>query len=146
MPRAILTFHGNFFLICHGQFLSFTDNFWPNLPRAILRVSRATFEILICHGQFSSFTGTFLRFATGNKKFHGGKKKHCPIPLYRVKILSGHFPRKQEISLKCLSHSYSPTPPPPRPVSEKCRQGGGITMIQTVPSKSFNVMIFSLVT
>ena len=55
-----------------GNFSSFTGNFWPNLPRAILRVSRATFEILICHGQFSSFTGTFLRFATGNKKFHGG--------------------------------------------------------------------------
>ena len=49
---------------------------FSDLPRATLRVSRATFEILICHGQFSSFTGTFLRFATGNKKFHGGKKKH----------------------------------------------------------------------
>ena len=74
LPRAILTFHGHFFLICHGQFSSFTDNFWPNLPRAILRVSRATFEILICHGQFSSFTGTFLRFAAGNKKFYSQRK------------------------------------------------------------------------
>ena len=42
LPRAILTFHGHFFLICHGQLSSFTGNFWPNLPRAILRVSRAT--------------------------------------------------------------------------------------------------------
>ena len=60
LPRAILTFHGHFFLICHGQLSSFTGNFWPNLPRATLRVSRATVEILICHGQLSSFTGTFL--------------------------------------------------------------------------------------
>ena len=59
LPRAIFKFHGQL---------------WANLPRAILRVSRATFEILICHGQFSSFTGTFLRFASGNKKFHGGRK------------------------------------------------------------------------
>ena len=84
LPRAILTFHGHFFLICHGQFSSFTGNFWPNLPRAILRVSRATFEILICHGQFSSFTGTFLRFATGNKKFHGGEQKTLTRPTWRL--------------------------------------------------------------
>ena len=85
LSRALLAFHGHFFVICHGHFLvHFSDE--SGNPFIKKKVPVTIFESPIfekCHGQFTAFTGTFSKSFTGNQKLSRGKKQ----TLILVKII-----------------------------------------------------------
>ena len=76
LSRALLAFHGHFFVNCHGHFFVYFSHESGNpfikkkCPWQFL--NRHFFEK--CHGQFTAFTGTFSKIFTGNQKLSRGKK------------------------------------------------------------------------
>ena len=80
LSRALLAFHGHFFVICHGHFLVYFSDESGN-PFIKKKVPVTIFESPIfekCHGQFTAFTGTFSKSFTGNQKLSRGIKQTLP--------------------------------------------------------------------
>ena len=77
LSRALLAFHGHFFVNCHGHFLVYFSHESGN-PFIKKKVPVTNFKSPIfekCHGQFTAFTGTFSKSFTGNQKLSRGKKQ-----------------------------------------------------------------------
>ena len=111
LSRALLAFHGHFFVICHGHFLVYFSDESGN-PSIKKKVPVTIFESPIfekCHGQFTAFTGTFSKSFTGNQKLSRGIKQTLVVLNNQVchRGLFEKFPElnasKLEITLVTLS-------------------------------------------